>query len=71
MFTVGALRQADPAALRLAHIAWRDELAPLTKPLLIVNVGGPTSISYIVLAHFILCFNLWPSDLGCLFIMLR
>ncbi|KAG2558529.1 mitochondrial fission protein ELM1-like [Panicum virgatum] len=42
MFTVGALHQADPAALRLAHIAWRDELAPLTKPLLIVNVGGPT-----------------------------
>ncbi|XP_047081654.1 mitochondrial fission protein ELM1 [Lolium rigidum] len=43
VLTVGALHQADSAALRLAAIAWHDELAPLPKPLLIVNIGGPTS----------------------------
>ena len=43
MLTVGALHQADSAALRLAAIAWHDELAPLPKPLLVVNIGGPTS----------------------------
>ncbi|KAF8693344.1 hypothetical protein HU200_038733 [Digitaria exilis] len=42
MFTVGALHQADSAALRTAYEAWRNELAPLAKPLLIVNIGGPT-----------------------------
>jgi len=43
VLTVGALHQADSAALRLAAIAWHDELAPLPKPLLVVNIGGPTS----------------------------
>ncbi|XP_010245896.1 PREDICTED: mitochondrial fission protein ELM1 [Nelumbo nucifera] len=43
VLTVGALHQADSAALRSAAIAWHDELAPLPKPLLVVNVGGPTS----------------------------
>ncbi|TVU29846.1 hypothetical protein EJB05_21434 [Eragrostis curvula] len=42
VLTIGALHQADSAALRLAAIAWHDELAPLPKPLLIVNIGGPT-----------------------------
>nr|CAB3446815.1 unnamed protein product [Digitaria exilis] len=42
MFTVGALHQADSAALRTAYAAWRNELAPLAKPLLIVSIGGPT-----------------------------
>ncbi|KAG8059060.1 hypothetical protein GUJ93_ZPchr0002g23658 [Zizania palustris] len=42
VLTVGALHKADSAALRLAAIAWHDELAPLPKPLLIVNIGGPT-----------------------------
>ena len=53
MLTVGALHQADSAALRLAAITWHDELAPLPKPLLIVNIGGPTSTS--------LPFSLLPS----------
>jgi hypothetical protein len=43
VLTVGALHQADSAALRSAASAWHDELAPLPKPLLVVNVGGPTS----------------------------
>lgn len=54
VLTVGALHQADSAALRLAAIAWHDELAPLPKPLLIVNIGGPTSSSLspsLVLSH--------------------
>ncbi|KAL5808719.1 hypothetical protein ACOSQ3_029410 [Xanthoceras sorbifolium] len=43
ILTVGALHQADTAALRTAASAWHDELAVLPKPLLVVNVGGPTS----------------------------
>ncbi|KAJ4965254.1 hypothetical protein NE237_017103 [Protea cynaroides] len=43
VLTVGALHRADFAALRSAATAWHDELAPLPKPLLVVNVGGPTS----------------------------
>nr|XP_023884553.1 mitochondrial fission protein ELM1-like [Quercus suber]POE70447.1 mitochondrial fission protein elm1 [Quercus suber] len=42
VLTVGALHQVDSAALRSAASAWHDELAPLPKPLLVVNVGGPT-----------------------------
>ncbi|XP_020233885.1 mitochondrial fission protein ELM1 isoform X3 [Cajanus cajan] len=40
--TVGALHQADSNALRAAASAWHDELATLPKPLLVVNVGGPS-----------------------------
>ncbi|KAK7337268.1 hypothetical protein VNO77_17833 [Canavalia gladiata] len=42
VLTVGALHQADSTALRVAASAWHDELANLPKPLLVVNVGGPT-----------------------------
>uniref|UniRef100_A0A5B6ZND0 Mitochondrial fission protein ELM1 n=1 Tax=Davidia involucrata TaxID=16924 RepID=A0A5B6ZND0_DAVIN len=41
--TVGALHQIDSAALRSAASAWHDEFAPLPKPLLVVNIGGPAS----------------------------
>ncbi|ONK77592.1 uncharacterized protein A4U43_C02F8230 [Asparagus officinalis] len=40
--TVGALHQADSTALRIAATTWHSELAPLPKPLLVVNIGGPT-----------------------------
>ncbi|KAA8544282.1 hypothetical protein F0562_022294 [Nyssa sinensis] len=43
VLTVGALHQIDSAALRSAAGAWHDEFAPLPKPLLVVNIGGPTS----------------------------
>ncbi|GAY33043.1 hypothetical protein CUMW_005330 [Citrus unshiu] len=43
VLTVGALHQADSAALRSAASVWHDELAVLPKPLFVVNVGGPTS----------------------------
>ncbi|KAM7496952.1 hypothetical protein LguiA_021366 [Lonicera macranthoides] len=43
VLTVGALHQVDSTALRSAAIAWHDEFAPLPKPLLVVNIGGPTS----------------------------
>ncbi|XVE75926.1 hypothetical protein DITRI_Ditri12bG0130800 [Diplodiscus trichospermus] len=43
VLTVGALHLADSAALRSAASVWHDELAPLPKPLLVVNIGGPTS----------------------------
>ncbi|KAG8501215.1 hypothetical protein CXB51_003305 [Gossypium anomalum] len=43
VLTVGALHLADSAALRSAASVWHDELAPLARPLLVVNIGGPTS----------------------------
>ncbi|KAL5214965.1 hypothetical protein ABZP36_004117 [Zizania latifolia] len=42
VLTVGALHQADSAALRVAASYWHDELANLPKPLIAVNIGGPT-----------------------------
>ncbi|KAL5976170.1 hypothetical protein ACLOJK_020500 [Asimina triloba] len=45
VLTVGALHQADSAALRMAAIIWHDEMAPLPKPLLVINIGGPTMIN--------------------------
>ncbi|GMG98433.1 hypothetical protein Nepgr_000273 [Nepenthes gracilis] len=42
VLTVGALHQIDSAALRSAASNWHDEFAPLPKPLLVVNIGGPT-----------------------------
>lgn len=53
---MGALHQADSAALRIAASFWHDELATLPKPLLVVNVGGPTSnLYYICLIIFVMC----------------
>ncbi|XVF76157.1 hypothetical protein PTKIN_Ptkin13bG0243600 [Pterospermum kingtungense] len=43
VLTVGALHLADSTALRSVASVWHDELAPLAKPLLVVNIGGPTS----------------------------
>lgn len=42
VLTIGALHQADSAALRSAASSWHAELAPLPKPLLVVNIGGPS-----------------------------
>lgn len=42
VLTVGALHQADSTALRIAASLWHDELALLPKPMLVVNIGGPT-----------------------------
>ncbi|KAK8957429.1 hypothetical protein KSP39_PZI001581 [Platanthera zijinensis] len=42
VLTMGALHKADSAALRIAASEWHDELAPLPKPLIVVNIGGPT-----------------------------
>ncbi|CAK9140187.1 unnamed protein product [Ilex paraguariensis] len=43
VLTVGALHKVDSIALNNAASTWHDELAPLPKPLLVVNIGGPTS----------------------------
>ncbi|XP_010543810.1 PREDICTED: mitochondrial fission protein ELM1 isoform X2 [Tarenaya hassleriana] len=40
--TAGALHKADSSALRSAALAWQNELIPLPKPLVVVNIGGPT-----------------------------
>ncbi|KAJ4724936.1 Mitochondrial fission protein ELM1 [Melia azedarach] len=42
VLTTGVLHQIDSAALRSAASAWHDKFAPLPKPLLVVNIGGPT-----------------------------
>ncbi|KAK6244486.1 hypothetical protein QUC31_010895 [Theobroma cacao] len=42
VLTVGALHQADSPALRSAASVWHYELSSLPKPLLVVNIGGPT-----------------------------
>ncbi|GLJ53925.1 hypothetical protein SUGI_1152140, partial [Cryptomeria japonica] len=42
VLTVGALHHADFTTLRKAAAEWHDYLAPLPKPLLVVNIGGPT-----------------------------
>ncbi|XAR64734.1 hypothetical protein NMG60_11008536 [Bertholletia excelsa] len=43
VLTVGALHEADSAALQVAAQVWHDEFASLPKPLLVVNIGGPTN----------------------------
>lgn len=43
VLTVGALHQIDAPALRNAASAWHDVFAPLPKPLVVVNIGGPIS----------------------------
>lgn len=42
VLTLGALHKADSVALRIAASEWHKELAPLPKPLIVVNIGGPT-----------------------------
>ncbi|KAL1345604.1 hypothetical protein HN51_019341 [Arachis hypogaea] len=42
VLTMGALHQIDFASLRNAAITWHDVFASVPKPLLVVNIGGPT-----------------------------
>ncbi|KAL4578274.1 hypothetical protein LXL04_014395 [Taraxacum kok-saghyz] len=42
ILTLGALHPVDSAALKHAAATWHDELALLSRPLLVVNIGGPT-----------------------------
>lgn len=41
--TTGALHNVDACTLRNATLAWKDEFALLSKPLVVINIGGPTS----------------------------
>ncbi|KAI4364055.1 hypothetical protein MLD38_020197 [Melastoma candidum] len=43
ILTIGALHRADSEVLRNAAKVWHDTFAPLPKPLLVVNIGGPAS----------------------------
>ena len=58
VLTVGALHQADSVALRVAASAWHNELATLPKPLLVVNVGGPTGI--LLCIKELISYNAFP-----------
>lgn len=65
VLTIGALHQADSVALRRAAFAWHDELAPLPKPLLVVNIGGPSSNEFI--STHIMIYFLGVNLIGILF----
>ncbi|XP_027346745.1 mitochondrial fission protein ELM1 [Abrus precatorius] len=43
VLTTGALHQVDFTSLRSAAVTWHDEFAHVPRPLLVVNIGGPTS----------------------------
>lgn len=66
---MGALHQADFTTLRIAASAWHDALATLPKPLLVVNVGGPTSnlfcIEEFVLHCLLYLFEMLPFKFYC------
>ncbi|KFK25021.1 hypothetical protein AALP_AA8G056600 [Arabis alpina] len=40
--TTGALHNVDSCTLRTATLEWKDDFASLLKPLVVVNIGGPT-----------------------------
>ncbi|KAL0736481.1 hypothetical protein Bca4012_012691 [Brassica carinata] len=40
--TTGALHNLDSSTLRNAALEWKDEFDSLSKPLVVVNIGGPT-----------------------------
>ncbi|CAN7069394.1 unnamed protein product [Brassica rapa subsp. trilocularis] len=40
--TTGALHNVDASTLSKAALEWKDEFASLSKPLVVVNIGGPT-----------------------------
>ncbi|CAJ1956172.1 unnamed protein product [Sphenostylis stenocarpa] len=42
VLTLGALHRIDFASLRSAAITWQDVFAHAPRPLLVVNIGGPT-----------------------------
>ncbi|XP_061343872.1 mitochondrial fission protein ELM1 isoform X2 [Gastrolobium bilobum] len=42
VLTMGALHQIDFTSIRSAAITWHDEFARFPRPLLVVNIGGPT-----------------------------
>ncbi|KAG4981074.1 hypothetical protein AAZX31_12G175600 [Glycine max] len=42
VLTLGALHRIDFASLRSAAITWQDVFANVPRPLLVVNIGGPT-----------------------------
>lgn len=43
VLTTGALHQIDFTSIRSAAATWHDEFAHVRRPLLAINVGGPTS----------------------------
>ncbi|XP_047153366.1 mitochondrial fission protein ELM1 [Vigna umbellata] len=42
VLTMGALHQVDFSSIRSAAATWHDEFSNVPRPLLVVNVGGPT-----------------------------
>ncbi|KAL2328447.1 hypothetical protein Fmac_021874 [Flemingia macrophylla] len=42
VLTMGALHQIDFTSIRSVAVTWHDEFAHIPRPLLVVNIGGPT-----------------------------
>ncbi|KAK7342015.1 hypothetical protein VNO80_24956 [Phaseolus coccineus] len=42
VLTMGALHQVDFSSIRSAAATWHDEFSHVPRPLLVVNIGGPT-----------------------------
>lgn len=55
---MGALHQIDFASLRSAAVTWHDVFAHAPRPLLVVNIGGPTSNFYYT--FYLLDFLTYP-----------
>ena len=67
---MGALHQIDSAALRSAASAWHDEFSPLPKPLLVVNIGGPTRNFFIYLVLQFFCVSFCICIKNCVLVVI-
>jgi mitochondrial fission protein ELM1 len=59
VLTTGALHQIDFTSIRSAAAAWHDEFAHVPRPLLVVNIGGPSSNFQFFEFNFLKCSKTW------------
>jgi mitochondrial fission protein ELM1 len=67
--TTGALHYADASTLRNATSEWKNEFASLPKPLVVVNIGGPTS-KHIVPLCILYTLSICICNCGYVFFLL-
>lgn len=56
VLTTGALHLIDFTSIRTAAVTWQNEFANVRRPLLVVNIGGPTRNFYCEFNH-LKCHN--------------
>jgi mitochondrial fission protein ELM1 len=59
VLTTGALHQIDFTSIRSAAAAWHEEFAHVPRPLLVVNIGGPSSNFQFFEFNFLKCSKTW------------